>query len=494
MVARFPRWFRALVTCLALGACAAPGSDVAVAPVFTRVAAADGGTRHEAAAGLWRSRSDDEGLERYTFGPLRSWDRKPDGNWSSRFLVPLGYGYERYEDRMSLLVPLYIYRKKPRADGTLETRLFVLPGVMVRNNEERGIKVGVFPFYGRLEGFLTYDEVTFVLFPLWVRTKAGGRVSNSVLWPIFGWTRGGGAHHNRIFPLWGRARFEGRYDRTFVLWPIFHRERNFLGGGGEEPEDVWWVWPLYGKKTRGDYTAHTVLWPFFGYARDTSSGFWAWDGPWPFVRFQHGGRRGVNRERVWPFYGHLEGDGIDRRSYLWPLVHVSTEKYVRSEREQLNVIPFWQSWNRIDLETGQESSWCRAWPLFQVEKNGAWQRGSFPSLLPFQRQGLMDRHYGWLWKVYEWEREGVLRRERGWAGLWRRERDAGEDRRYLTFLWSDRRYADAEGRATTETSLLFGLLRWRRTEGAGLSILPPAFPGPGWPAERAPAPAPREGS
>ena len=32
-----------------------------------------------------------------------------------------------------------------------------------------------------------------------------------------------------------------------------------------------------------------------------------------------------------------------------------------------------------------------------------------------------------------------------------------------------------------ETSLLFGLLRWRVTEGEGFDMLPPAFPGPGWP-------------
>jgi len=29
---------------------------------------------------------------------------------------------------------------------------------------------------------------------------------------------------------------------------------------------------------------------------------------------------------------------------------------------------------------------------------------------------------------------------------------------------------------------LFGLLRWRVTEGEGFDMLPVAFPGPGWPA------------
>jgi hypothetical protein len=33
-----------------------------------------------------------------------------------------------------------------------------------------------------------------------------------------------------------------------------------------------------------------------------------------------------------------------------------------------------------------------------------------------------------------------------------------------------------------ETSLLFGLLRWRASHKGGVELLAPAFPGPGWPA------------
>ena len=87
-----------------------------------------------------------------------------------------------------------------------------------------------------------------------------------------------------------------------------------------------------------------------------------------------------------------------------------------------------------------------------------------------------------MWELYSTHRVEDIVRERSWLGLYRRERDANEDRRSFVGLWGLRKYW-AEGEPVRETSLLFGLVRWRKA-GAGRSFLPPAFPGPGWPLER----------
>ena len=83
----------------------------------------------------------------------------------------------------------------------------------------------------------------------------------------------------------------------------------------------------------------------------------------------------------------------------------------------------------------------------------------------------------------EWQTDEDMRRERSWGGIWRRERDAAEERTSLSGLWARREYR-ADEREVRETSLLFGLVRWRVTEGQGFDMLPLAFPGPGWPAQR----------
>ena len=78
-----------------------------------------------------------------------------------------------------------------------------------------------------------------------------------------------------------------------------------------------------------------------------------------------------------------------------------------------------------------------------------------------------------------------MKRERSWLGIWRREKDADEDRKYFSGLWAQREYS-RRGERVTETSFLFGLLRYRRSRADGLQLLPPGLPGPGWPRERIP--------
>ncbi len=100
----------------------------------------------------------------------------------------------------------------------------------------------------------------------------------------------------------------------------------------------------------------------------------------------------------------------------------------------------------------------------------------------------MPRYVTGVFRLWEWEEEPAFRRERSFLGLWRRERGRGEDRRSIAGLWAHRSYSDAGG-TIRETSLLFGLVRWRVTEAGGFDMLAPAFPGPGWPRPAVPSSA-----
>ena len=478
------RWIPAAILLVLSAGCAAPGSDIHLAPLYTRMNTGDGGIEHEMLGGLYRQRRDAASgrFESATLGPLWSLDVEEDGDWTSHFLVPLGRTTSRVDGATSVLFPVYYWRRILRENGSEEWGLIALPGLLMRNRDDRGTEVGWFPLFGRFEDFMTFDDLWFILWPLYVHSKRGERVANSIVWPIVWWTSGGGSHGVRLFPLYGRYALDGRFDRYFVLWPIGHWQRNHLGGGGEEPELAWWIFPLLGRKERGTFRATTVLWPFFGYSHDPRSGFWAWDGPWPLVRFQRGPGE-ARHTRLWPLYSFTRGDGLESTSYLWPIIRIRRERSAFAERDSVFVVPLWQSWNRTDLETGERSSWAKLFPLFQHERIGEWDRGSFPTLDPFWKNELYDRHFSWMWKLFEWEEEGEMRRERSLLGLWMRERDAGEDRASLSGIWSRRKYTDG-GRPVKETSLLFGLLRWRVTEGDGFDMLAPAFPGPGWPATR----------
>ncbi len=462
-------------------ACRASESDLHLAPFYTRISTGDGRVEVEAAGGLWRDRRSTEGrLEQRTVGPLYGFEPHENRDWRAHMLVPLGYGSRRGDKARSLLFPIYIWGSFPEEDGTQTWQLAALPGLLVENNDRRGTQFGIFPLWGRFHNFVTFDHLLFVLWPVFVYAERGGRISYNFLWPLVGWTYGGGERSIRIFPFYARARWEGRYDRTFILWPIFNFQRNHLGGGDEEVETKWLVFPLIGRSARGTYRAWTWLWPFFGYSYDRSSGFWALDFPFPLVRLQRG-PEDTRRTRFWPFYSYLRAGGLEARTFLWPIIHVRHEDYEESARDAFYVIPVWQSWDRLDKLSGEESSWRKLFPIFQHERRGAWERGSFPTLDPFWKNEIVDRFYSWIWKLYEWEEQGEMRRERSWLGLYRRERGRGEDRRSLSGIWSSRRYRSGEEQVR-ETSILFGLLRWRVTEAQGFDMLPCAFPGPGWPA------------
>ncbi len=466
---------------LVFASCAALDGDVHLAPLYTRLATADGGTLVEVAGGLFRQHRRDEGdfLAWRTLAPLYGIERQRDGGYAAEHPFPLGHTRVQADGSgSSYLAPLYVSWFRPEPDGTPRRVLLTLPGFLLQEtgDETHG---GWFPFYGRLVDLLTFDDARFVLWPFWVRAERAGRVSHHFLWPFFGWTSGGGESSWHVFPLFGRARREGRYDRTYLLWPFFHWQRNNLGGGGEEPERAWWFFPFAGKKERGTYEAWTGLWPFFGYARDPRSGFWALDFPFFFVRIQRG-PDALRRTRFWPFYAHLESPELEATSYLWPIVHLRHEDDPQLERDSVVVIPFWQSWDARSKATGETSAWRKLWPLVRYERQGEWRSGAWLELDPFFRNERVPRNVTSFFRIWEWEEEPAYRRERALLGLYRRERGRGEDRRSLSGLWARRSY-EVAGKPVRETSLLFGLLRWRVTEGQGFDMLPPAFPGPGWP-------------
>jgi hypothetical protein len=481
------------VILLALGVvtsgCAAPGTDFHLAPLYTRMHTADGGVVVEALGGLFRQhrRSDDGFLQWRTVFPLIGSRHQRNGDYDAHHPFPVSKTRRRGSETVSYFVPLYLYTDKPdRKDGVQTQRLAMLPGFLFESKQGQTLLFGWFPFIGRVEDILTIDRVVFFLWPLFVYAERDGRFSYHFIWPFFGWTYGNGEKSWHVFPLAAHARLEGRYDRWYFLWPIFHWQRNYLGGGDEQPERVWWVWPLFGHKSRGTYDAWTTLWPFFGYSRDPRSGFWGLDFPFPLVRLQRG-PGDKSRTRFWPIYSHLHAEGLDATSYLWPIFHVRHEETWLSERDAFFIVPFWQTWDRTDKQTGETSSWRKLWPLFRHERVGEWRHDALFDLDPFARTDLVPAYLTGFLHLYDWETQRPVgpedegfRRERSFLGLYRRERGRGEDRRSFAGLWARRRHEE-DGRAVHETSLLFGLLRWRVTEGSGFDMLPPAVPGPGWP-------------
>jgi hypothetical protein len=425
--------------------------------------------------------------------PLGSFQRLEGGGHYARFLVPLGTDVEELGERVTQLLPISRYSRRAGPDGEPEWRFISLPGIFWSKDSKGGMWRAVFPFGGRIRDSFTYDSIAFVLWPLFMRTEREGRTSYHFLWPIFvRSTKEGLPTSWRVWPLYG-VTFSEFYTRRFWLWPLFHRHHNepAIMRGPDDVEDKWSLWPLFSYGRRRSYRAWSALWPFFGWASDPESGFWAWDGPWPLVRIQRPGKETdvATRTRFWPFYSYYNGDELESTWLPWPLVNWRTESYNNGRRDSTFVIPFWQRWDKVDVQGEPAASWRKLWPVYQEYWEPAGARLAFPALNPLWHLPVIDDHYAWIYELYSRSWDATRVRERVWGGLWKRESDPFERRTYLTGLWASRRYA-SDGEVVRETSLLLGLLRWRTRGGRFEGLLPPALPGPGFPQARSREPLP----
>jgi hypothetical protein len=489
-----PRSIRLLALALAsaLGAagCATNGTERVLAPLYSEYSTAGGGVEREAIGGAVRVRQSRPGgpWSQWALRPLVIQDREASGDILTRFLTPFGHVNNRGDEYVWQLIPITRYERHVTSDGQLEWTLLTLPGIYWSQRADGRILRAWFPFGGVTESFLSYDRIEFVLFPLWMKTERVGVTTNHVLWPFFALTTGVGGTSGHVWPFYGVSSYEGRYDKRTWLWPFFHHYEDNMHLTPDKREHMWMFWPFFGRTTRGTMTSTTILWPFFGRASDPSTGFWALDMPWPFIERMESPKEGVSRTRFWPVYSHYSGYGLESTWYLWPIINIAHEEYERSVKNSVYVIPFWQQWKRIDEDAGV-FRYEKLWPLYQREGREETEKHfAFPALNPLWRTPEIDEMYAWIWELWTRDQNHEIVRERSWLGLWHREKDALEDRKSFTFLWARRAYRD-DVEELRETSLLFGLLRFRIGAQSGFSLMAPAFPGPGWPLERAGASA-----
>lgn len=483
-----------LLGLLGTSACVASGDDLHLAPIYSSISRAGGGREIEAIAGAVRIRRPAPGAEvnEWALRPFISKEIYGDEDSLTRFIVPLGHHRKHPDESVTQLLPLFRYDHRTLEDGKTEWQFFALPGIFWAKRQDGRVVRAVFPFGGVIEDFFTYDRITFALFPLFAKTTRGEMNSWHFLFPIFNWRRGPGGSGTRFFPFWGHSERDDSWSRSFALWPIIHWHRNNLDQPEAEQETQWMVFPLLGRTRRGTFRSTSVLWPFFGYSRDEATGFWAWDGPWPLVRWHGGGDNPPSeiRRRLWPFWSHYRGDGLDSRWYGFPFFNLRTHEYPDEIEKASYLVPIWQRWrrwNKADPTGDPIASFHKIWPLYQRSFRDGKRRKAIPALNPLWFTPVLDDHYAWIWELYTTEDEGPIHRERSWGGIYKRELDLAEDRRYVTGIWSWRTYQD-EGARVEETSLLFGLIRFRSHATDGLEWLAPALPGPGFPAHRAPVP------
>ncbi|RMH01969.1 MAG: hypothetical protein D6702_10060 [Planctomycetota bacterium] len=465
------------VLTLALAACAAPDAEIHLAPLFSRHTA-PGYDRAEAAGGILRREEDEDGRT-WALSPLVWHRRDPGGQIEADFLYPFGR-YEEDPDRprtYARLFPIFWREAETRPDGVVDRDWMLFPLFGGGSSDGREDYLALFPLIGRTRNFLTYDEWSFVLWPLWSRTEKDGRRHTQILWPLFGWRSGNGAAGWHAWPVYGRSELAGKYRRSWFLWPVFRRTDEGLDR--RHPLHGWLLMPLGGRIREGDYTATTVLWPVFGWAERPSTGYSAWR-VWPLLKFESKPSAGQELGQVLPFWLHFRSEATEYGSILWPIFWWRHDTIDGRETTSFLAAPIWFASRTRHPDGGEDRRW-KLWPLAAAgrEADGGLDRAVLsPGLDPLLSSAALRRNLGFVFELWSDRRRDAAapRTRRAWLDLYHSVEAGGHRRWSLPVLGG--RWTEPDG--TKHTSLLFGLIRWRSGPD-GTAFEDPAFPGPGWP-------------
>lgn len=352
----------------------------------------------------------------------------------------------------------------------------------------------LFPVGGVLRDFLSFDEIRFAAFPLWMETRRHGVDGQNFLWPIFAWAKGNGQHRWRVFPLVGHSRKDGDWDRHFVLWPLWNSARYDSGPlAGYE----WALVPVFGRAERGLESSWYVLPPFlqFTYGRGRNEGQRRILAPWPFVRIEDS--RNEHKRHFWPLYASTWSDRSRRTNILWPFYQHTRATYGDTEVQAWSLAPLFHRaverkitpadgplGNRQQSSTAANDSlpappvvagtghtvtalsYTRLWPLFsRIEHEGR----SFvrvPDFSLHRRTGPLERnllHMGTLYTRGAESAPRLVEHELLWGLVrWSHAADGCREIR----LWP--LFSRSRDRAANRSawSLLGGLLGLEETDGA----------------------------
>jgi hypothetical protein len=321
------------------------------------------------------------------------------------------------------------------------------------------------PFYGNLENRMFRDEIFFVMFPFYGRSRKGNVVTDNYLYPFFHLRRGEALEGWQFWPLTGHERkavtmrtngfgdveIVGGHDSRFVLWPLFFNQKTGLGT--ENPQEQQALLPFYVCLRSPKRDSTTVLWPFFTHVTDREKKYSEWQTPWPMIEFGRG--EGKTVSRLWPFFSRAHNTNLESAFFLWPVYKYNRVHSAALDRERTRVLFFlYSDVTQKNTETGAALHRVDFWPVFTHRRdyNGNSRLQILAILEPIlPNSEHVERDYSPLWSV------------------WRSEKNPGIGATSQSFLWNLYRWDGTS--ESKKCSLLFGLFRYQSSaEGKCLRL------------------------
>ncbi|MBI4641625.1 MAG: hypothetical protein HY731_13080 [Candidatus Tectomicrobia bacterium] len=431
----------------------AENRKVNVSPLFRYDYNAERQSTQVRALGPFIAYRQDQEEKEYSVRPfIYSRVQKREKSELTDIVFPFGRREITEEKRSFYLLPFVSQKTFPEKK---EIQVFPL----ISGQTEKGESYfAIFPIYGNLKERFGKDQIRFVLWPLYMETKDGEKVTRKVLWPFFSQTSGEGVVGSKVWPLYGYEKKAGEFAKYSFLWPLLTYEKKDLSS--ENPSETFAFLPFYlNQKTSSGRTITTMLYPFFTTIRDEEGRVVQRDAPWPLFQWAKDGDR--ESLQFFPLIGRKRQGEAKRFFFLWPLYKYQEDSSGEAKSRAYTFLLINTYREERAKKNDEMRQSLKVWPLFTYEKDQAGSRLlSFPHLIPFQHAGF-ERNYGPLLRLYYFERDdrGKAKSDLLW-GLYSREKTPSTDLIDLSFLFSYKR-SDEAG---SELSILEGLVTYKALE------------------------------
>jgi len=311
------------------------------------------------------------------------------------------------------------------------------------------------PFYGHMQNHLFRDDIFFVMFPLYSRTRKADIVTYNYFYPFVSKRYGNGLTGWKVWPIIGHEHKDvtystngfgdvqtiGGHDSRFRLWPFYLADDS--GIGTTNPVRQRAVLPIYSTVRSPERDSTTVIWPFFSHIVDREKKYDEWQTPWPLVDFAKG--EGKTTKRVWPFFSQAHTAYLESDWYLWPVYKFNRVHSDPLDRTRTRILFFLYS-DTITKNTETQHYRQRRdfWPLYthRQDFDGSSYFQIFAPLEPIlPTSKSVDRDYSPVWSV------------------WRGERNPQTGASSQSLLWNLFRHQTTP--KSTKCSFLFGLFQYQ---------------------------------
>jgi hypothetical protein len=381
MFSRLPVW---LIPAALLAAMPLHAGEQNVWPFAVRQVKLDGATESgEYLVPFLFRQARPEGVESEGFRPF--FLRTREGPRESTMLLYPFFTWQRDEGYRSFsFFQLVNVRRETGPDHQPVRHLDVWPFYFSRRSGEPGESYqALLPIGGTIKHRFGYDQIHFVLFPLYADTEQAAAHTIHVPWPFLRFIHGAGQHGFEFWPLFGHRGRAGDFDDQFYLWPLGYRSAKNLSAS--QPEVKLGVLPFYTRDSAPGFISENFVWPFFGHTHRTEP--YRYNEQrylWPFLVQGRGDQRYVNR---WgPLYTHSVIKGYDKTWFVWPLFRHArwADAGIAQEQNQVLWVLYWSLTQRSTANPAAAPAHkTHLWPLLSSWDNGAGQR-QLQLLSPFE--------------------------------------------------------------------------------------------------------------